>query len=62
LRILRVGDPHVKVTNIEESERLVEFVAEKAIELKVDRIEILGDLFHPIAQRLMYSPRLEMTT
>jgi DNA repair exonuclease SbcCD nuclease subunit len=46
LRILRVGDPHVKVTNIEESERLVEFVAEKAVELKVDRIEILGDLFH----------------
>lgn len=46
MRILRVGDPHVKVTNIEESESLIEFVAEKAIEFKVDRIEILGDLFH----------------
>jgi len=46
LKILRVGDPHVKVTNIEESRRLVEFVSKKAIELKIDRIEILGDLFH----------------
>lgn len=46
LKILRVGDPHVKVANLEESHRLMQFVLDKAKELKVDRIEILGDLFH----------------
>jgi DNA repair exonuclease SbcCD nuclease subunit len=40
-----VGDPHVKPNNIEESEALNEFVVKTAIELNVDRIEFLGDLF-----------------
>jgi len=44
--ILRLGDPHVKVFNIEESEKLLSFVLEKALEYKVDCIEILGDLTH----------------
>lgn len=44
--ILRVGDPHVQVKNIDESEKLMQFVSEKALELKVDRIELLGDLTH----------------
>lgn len=46
IKILRVGDPHVKVTNIEESHRLMRFVQEKALEYGVDRIELLGDQFH----------------
>lgn len=46
MRILRIGDPHVKVSNIDESERLVEFVADLAMKQNVQRIEILGDLFH----------------
>jgi DNA repair exonuclease SbcCD nuclease subunit len=44
--ILRIGDPHAKVTNLDEMETLMEFVAQVAIERKVQRIEILGDLFH----------------
>ena len=45
-KVLRVGDPHVKPSNIDESERLLEFVLSKARDLNVDKIEILGDLFH----------------
>ena len=45
-KALRVGDPHVKPSNIDESERLLEFVLSKARDLNVDKIEILGDLFH----------------
>jgi DNA repair exonuclease SbcCD nuclease subunit len=44
MRILRVGDPHVKPNNLKESEALFNFVLSKAQELKIDRIEILGDL------------------
>jgi DNA repair exonuclease SbcCD nuclease subunit len=46
MKILRVGDPHVKVTNIDESDALMSFVSDVAMNEKVDRIEILGDLFH----------------
>ena len=46
IKILRVGDPHVKPSNIEESDALLAFVAEMAIKHGVDRIELLGDLFH----------------
>lgn len=45
MKCLRVGDPHVKPSNLEESNALMYFVLDKAIELKVDRLEILGDLF-----------------
>lgn len=46
MTVIRVGDPHVKVSNLEESERLLQFVLDKARELNVDTIELLGDLFH----------------
>lgn len=46
MKILRVGDPHVKVGNIAESKSLIDFIVKTALELKVDRIEVLGDLFH----------------
>src|ERR1035437_5539961 len=41
--ILRVGDPHIKPSNIKESEALMQFVLEKALKLKVDKLEFLGD-------------------
>jgi len=40
-----VGDPHVKIGNLKESESLMGFVLSEALRLKVDRLEILGDLF-----------------
>lgn len=46
MKVLRIGDPHVKVSNLEESEKLLSFVLEQAKLHKVDQIEILGDLFH----------------
>jgi len=45
MKILRVGDPHVKPNNLEESHRLLRFVFDQAIEYEVDVVEILGDLF-----------------
>lgn len=45
MRVLRVGDPHVKPTNIEESEALMGFVCNIAIDLKIDVLEILGDFY-----------------
>lgn len=46
MKILRVGDPHAKVSNLAEMKALVLFIIETAKKHKVDRIELLGDLFH----------------
>ena len=46
MKRLIVGDPHAKVSNLDEMQRLIDFVILTAKEQKVDRIEILGDLFH----------------
>lgn len=46
MNILRLGDPHVMPSNTDESDALLSLVASKAIEHKIDRIEIEGDLFH----------------
>lgn len=46
IKILRVGDPHVRPSNIDESDKLFSYVSELALEHKVDRIELLGDSFH----------------
>lgn len=46
MKILRIGDPHVKVNNLEESEALLRFSFDIAKHEKIDRVEILGDLFH----------------
>ena len=46
MKILRVGDPHVRISNLAESEALLTFVANLAKEHKVDRIEFLGDQLH----------------
>lgn len=46
MRILRVGDPHIRVANIAEANKLMEFIKATVLGGKVDRLEILGDLFH----------------
>lgn len=46
LSVLRVGDPHVKINNLDEAEKLMEFVLMQAVLFQVNRIELLGDLFH----------------
>lgn len=46
LKILRIGDPHIRPSNLAEADRLMVFAKQTAINAKVDRIEILGDLFH----------------
>lgn len=45
-----MGDPHAKVSNLVEMEALMHFTNEMMLEHKVDRLEILGDLFHNHAQ------------
>lgn len=43
---MRVGDPHVTVSNLEESRRLIDFIIKTFISNKCDVLEFLGDLFH----------------
>jgi Icc-related predicted phosphoesterase len=45
-KVLRVGDPHIKIGNIQESEKLFDFIRDVAKIHDVGSIEILGDLFH----------------
>lgn len=46
MKCLYVGDPHIKPNNIDEADRLMDFVNDLALSKKVDRITILGDLMH----------------
>jgi len=46
VKILRVGDPHVMVSNLKDSNALMDFVVKTARKEAVDQIEFLGDLFH----------------
>lgn len=46
MKALRVGDPHVMISNLEDSEKLLNFVKLVAEQNKVDVIELLGDAFH----------------
>jgi DNA repair exonuclease SbcCD nuclease subunit len=45
-KILRIGDPHIKPSNLDEAENLMHFINDVILERKPDRVEILGDLFH----------------
>lgn len=45
-KILRVGDPHVQISNLKDSRALIDFVIKTASENDVDSIEFLGDMFH----------------
>ena len=46
MKILRCGDPHITVRNLEEAAKLMAFIKEQAIAHNVSRIEFLGDLMH----------------
>lgn len=46
LKILRVGDPHIRPSNLVEAENLMAFILKLVKSAKIDRLEILGDLFH----------------
>lgn len=46
MKILRIGDPHIKPVNIDECEALMHFIHDTVLNEKPDRLEILGDLFH----------------
>ena len=46
MRYLIVGDMHVQVSNLEESKKLIDFVADMAVRAGVDKIVFLGDQFH----------------
>lgn len=45
MKILRVGDPHVKPSNLAESQSLLDFVFKTAKERQVQYVEFVGDLF-----------------
>jgi DNA repair exonuclease SbcCD nuclease subunit len=45
-KILRVGDPHIQIKNLEDSRKLMDFVIQTAKERDIPTIEFLGDLFH----------------
>jgi DNA repair exonuclease SbcCD nuclease subunit len=46
MKILRIGDMHVRPSNLAEAHDLMEFVLQTAKDNMVNRIEILGDLMH----------------
>lgn len=45
-KILYIGDPHVLVNELEDCEKLLQYVENKCLELQIDKVVILGDLFH----------------
>ena len=45
-KILRIGDPHVQISNLKDSEKLIDFIIKTAKERNIKTIEFLGDLFH----------------
>lgn len=46
MKILRVGDPHIRPQNLAEAEKLMQFIFDIISKGAVGRLEILGDLFH----------------
>lgn len=46
IKVIRVGDPHVTARNLVDSQNLMNFVIQQAKTLEVDRVELMGDLFH----------------
>lgn len=46
MKVLLIGDPHVRPGNLDESDRLMAFASETAIKESVNRIFLLGDLNH----------------
>lgn len=46
MKNLVIGDPHIRVQDLEEADRLYELIAKTAQEQEVDVITFMGDLFH----------------
>ena len=46
MRVLRCGDPHITVRNMEDAQNLLAFIYKLAVDQKVDQVEFLGDLMH----------------
>lgn len=46
MKLLVVGDPHIKVEDLDEGQRFVARVRDVAMGADVDRIVFMGDLFH----------------
>lgn len=46
MKILRIGDPHIKPSNVEEAEKLMHFIMDVIRTERPNRVEIMGDLFH----------------
>lgn len=46
MRSILVGDPHVQISNLDESKILMDRVYRIAVEKKAENIVLLGDLFH----------------
>jgi DNA repair exonuclease SbcCD nuclease subunit len=46
MKILVVGDPHVRSQDLDECQRLMEFVKQVALEQKPDFLLVTGDLYH----------------
>lgn len=45
-KTLMIGDPHIQVSNLKDSENLMSFIIKIAKEKEVNSITFLGDLFH----------------
>jgi len=45
-RVLYVGDPHAKISNLEEAKKLILFIYDTAEKEQVNYVCFLGDLFH----------------
>lgn len=46
MKTIYLGDPHVQIANLDESDALMSFIVDMIIKHKPDLIVILGDLFH----------------
>lgn len=49
MKCLYLGDVHVQISNLDESDRLMNFIVDVIIKNKPDMMVILGDLFHNFA-------------
>ncbi len=49
MKVLYVGDPHVTVPNLDESDRLMDFLVDTILVQKPDMVVLLGDLMHNFA-------------
>lgn len=46
MKVLWIGDPHIKPSNVEEAEKLMHFIMDTIREERPNRVHIVGDLFH----------------